>query len=71
MQGQLVLLLTGIFRSAYVHREVDNSLDDDKVKEAILQKYNINPETNRHRFLSIEVQINETPKELYVRLKEL
>lgn len=67
----LIPLLTGKARSAYVYMDVDDSLDYDKVKCAILKKYDINPETYRQAFRSLNVEPEETPKELYVRLKEL
>ncbi|XP_063334795.1 uncharacterized protein si:ch211-282j22.3 isoform X2 [Pelmatolapia mariae] len=67
----LIPLLTGKARGAYVHMDMDDSLDYDKVKAAILQKYDINPETYRLRFRSLEVKPDENPKELYARLKEL
>lgn len=34
-------------------------------------KYDVNPETYRQRFRSLDVRPEESPKELYVRLKEL
>jgi len=68
---RLIPLLTGKARSAYVHMDFDESLDYDKVKCAILKKYDINPESYRQRFRSLNVEPDETPKELYVRLKEL
>ncbi|KAG1933522.1 gag-pol fusion protein [Pimephales promelas] len=68
---QLVPLLTGKARSAYVHMDIEETLDYDQVKSAILSKYAINPETYRQRFRSLEIEPDETPKELYVRLKEL
>ncbi|XP_042071507.1 uncharacterized protein LOC121812727 [Haplochromis burtoni] len=64
-------LLTGKARGAYVHMDIDDSLDYDKVKSAILSKYDINPETYRQRFRSLDVQPDESPRELYARLKEL
>ncbi|XP_051793889.1 uncharacterized protein LOC110946664 [Acanthochromis polyacanthus] len=67
----LIPLLTGKARSAYVRMDVDDSLNYDKVKCAILKKYDINPETYRQAFRSLNVEPEETPKELYVRLKEL
>ncbi|XP_041822887.1 uncharacterized protein LOC121628054 [Melanotaenia boesemani] len=67
----LVPLLTGKARGAYVHMDMDDSLEYDKVKAAILQKYDVNPETYRQRFRSLEVKLDENPKELYARLKEL
>lgn len=36
-----------------------------------LTKYDINPETYRQRFRSLEVNPDESPKELYVRFKDL
>ncbi|XP_029918509.1 zinc finger protein 202-like [Myripristis murdjan] len=68
---RLIPLLTGEARSAYVHMDIDESLDYEKVKSAILTKYDINPETYRQRFRSLEVKPGESPKELYCRLKEL
>ena len=66
----LVPLLTGKARGAYVHMEGDDTLNYDRVKAAILRKYDINPETYRQRFRSLDVGPEESPKELYVRLKE-
>ncbi|KAG1926090.1 gag-pol fusion protein [Pimephales promelas] len=66
-----VPLLTGKARSAYVHMDIEETLDYDQIKSAILSKYAINPETYRQRFRSLEIEPDETPKELYVRLKEL
>ncbi|KAI4883507.1 hypothetical protein NFI96_029468 [Prochilodus magdalenae] len=51
--------------------DIKDSLDYAKVKAAILSKYNINPESYRLQFRATEVGEEETPKELYVRLKEL
>ncbi|XP_043958900.1 uncharacterized protein LOC122823389 [Gambusia affinis] len=67
---QLIPLLTGKARSAYVNMDVDDSLEYEKVKAAILQKYDINPETYRQRFRCLD-SLDESPKELYSRLKEL
>ncbi|PWA19683.1 hypothetical protein CCH79_00007086, partial [Gambusia affinis] len=58
-------------RSAFVHMDVDVSMNYDQVKLAVLQKYDINSETYRQRFRSLQVEPEETPKELYIRLKEL
>ncbi|XP_072246328.1 uncharacterized protein nfic isoform X1 [Leuresthes tenuis] len=68
---RLIPLLTGKARGAYVNMDVDESLDYNEVKKAILGKYDFNPETYRQRFRSLYVQPGESPKELYVRLKEL
>lgn len=51
--------------------DVDLSMNYEQVKQAILQKYDINSETYRQRFRSRQVEPEETPKELYTRLKEL
>uniref|UniRef100_A0A8C6KQE2 Gypsy retrotransposon integrase-like protein 1 n=1 Tax=Nothobranchius furzeri TaxID=105023 RepID=A0A8C6KQE2_NOTFU len=67
----LIPLLTGKARSAYVHMDVDASMDYDHVKAAILQKYEISSETYRLRFRSLQVEPNESPRELFVKLKEL
>ena len=67
----LIPLLTGKARGAYVHMDIDDSLDYGQVKAAVLAKYDINPETYRQRFCSLEVNPDECPKELYARLKEL
>uniref|UniRef100_A0A8C7Y906 Uncharacterized protein n=1 Tax=Oryzias sinensis TaxID=183150 RepID=A0A8C7Y906_9TELE len=67
----LIPLLTGKARSAYVAMDFDESQDYEKVKTAILHKYDINTESYRQRFRSLEVGPEETPKELYARLKEL
>uniref|UniRef100_A0AAR2JZ05 SCAN box domain-containing protein n=1 Tax=Pygocentrus nattereri TaxID=42514 RepID=A0AAR2JZ05_PYGNA len=58
-------------RSAYVSMDVDESSEYALVKEAILKKYSINAETYRQRFRSLEVSAAETPKEVYVKLRDL
>ncbi|KAK7880059.1 hypothetical protein WMY93_033267 [Mugilogobius chulae] len=68
---RLVPLLTGKARSAYVVMDMKDAEDYDKVKDAILAKYEITSETYRRRFRSLHIEPNETPRELYVRLKEL
>ncbi len=67
----LIPLLTGKARAAYVHMDVEDSLDYGQLKSAILRKYDINRETYRKKFRSLDVEPLESPKELYVRLKEL
>lgn len=49
----------------------DDSLDYGKVKEAILEKFEINEEVYRRRFREPDIKTGETPKELYHRLKDL
>ncbi|XP_043959103.1 uncharacterized protein LOC122823502, partial [Gambusia affinis] len=68
---RLIPLLTGKARSAYVLMDFADSEDYDKVKAAILQKYEITAETYRRRFRSLDILPGETPQELYVRLKEM
>ncbi len=51
--------------------DVDDSLEYEEFKSAILRKYDINRETYRQRFRTLDVEPLESPKELYVRLKEL
>ncbi len=47
--------------------DIDDSLDYDSVKAAILRKYDINSDTYRQKFRSLEVTSSESPKELYVK----
>ncbi|XP_062421516.1 uncharacterized protein LOC134132872 [Pungitius pungitius] len=68
---RLVPLLTGKARGAYVAMDGNDAEDYDKVKEAILIKYEINAEIYRQRFRSVEIRPDENPRELYVRLKDL
>lgn len=44
---RLIPLLTGKARAAHVHMDVEDSLEYDEVKLAILKKYDINQETYR------------------------
>ncbi|XP_067272615.1 uncharacterized protein [Pseudorasbora parva] len=67
----LIPLLTGKARAAYVNMDLNDCVEYDKVKAAILMKYDISTETYRQRFRSVDVHPSESPKELYVRLKEL
>lgn len=67
----LAPLLTGKARSAYVAMDIDDTMDYEKVKCAVLQKFEICAETYRVRFRSSVPGEDETPKELQVRLKDL
>ncbi|KAL4007477.1 hypothetical protein ACER0C_001329 [Sarotherodon galilaeus] len=67
---RLVPLLTGKARSAYVHMDIADSEVYDKVKDAILAKYEITADTYRRRFRALDIHPGETPRELYVRLKD-
>lgn len=48
---RLIPLLTGKARAGYVHMGIDDSLDYDSVKSAILRKYDINSETFEEDFV--------------------
>ena len=65
----LAPLLAGKARSAYVAMDINDTLDYEKVKGAVLQKFEICAETYRVRFRSSFPGEEETPKELQVRLK--
>ena len=67
---RLVPQLTGKAHSAYVLMDINDSENYDKVKEAILPKYEITADTYRRRFRSLTIGHGETPRELYVRLKD-
>jgi len=55
----------------YVAMDVQEASDYGNVREAILEKYSTNSETYRQWFCSMEVLMEETPKALCVRLKDL
>ena len=67
----LVPYLTGKARSAYVAMDINHAMEYDRVKEAILLKYEINEEVYRRRFREPDVRPGETPRELYTRLKDV
>lgn len=67
----LIPLLTGKARSAFVAMDSEGTLDYDLLKEAVVKKYEINAETYRLQFRALETRPEETPQELYVRLKDL
>uniref|UniRef100_A0AAR2J536 SCAN box domain-containing protein n=1 Tax=Pygocentrus nattereri TaxID=42514 RepID=A0AAR2J536_PYGNA len=67
----LIPLLEGKARAAYVAMDAEDACDYQKVKSAVLRKYEINKETYRQRFRDCAVRANETPRELYTRLKGL
>ncbi|XP_039525008.1 uncharacterized protein LOC120477466 [Pimephales promelas] len=68
---RLIPLLTGKARSAFVAMNPSLTQDYDQLKEAILKKYEISTETYRLRFRSLTTPVNESPQELYTRLKDL
>ncbi|KAL7857116.1 hypothetical protein SRHO_G00160150 [Serrasalmus rhombeus] len=67
----LVPALEGKAREAYVTMDAADIGNYVKVKEAILQKYEINRDTYRQRFRNSSIRPNETPKKLHCRLKGL
>ncbi|KAK7902112.1 hypothetical protein WMY93_018881 [Mugilogobius chulae] len=67
----LVPHLTGRARAAFVAMDMFESMNYDKVREAILAKYEINEEMYRLRFREPDHRPGETPRELYNRLKDL
>ena len=68
---KLVPYLTGKAQAAYAAMSIAESNDYDKVKEAILKRYDITEETYRQRFRSVKKLREESYKEMYVRLKDL
>lgn len=67
----LVPYLTGRARAAYVAMDMQDAMEYDSVKTAILTKYDISGETYRQRFRDPDVRVGETPRELYDRLRDL
>ncbi|XP_065146743.1 uncharacterized protein [Paramisgurnus dabryanus] len=63
--------LTGEARSAFVAMDPVHAQDYDSVKTAILKKYEIRAETFRQRFRNLNTPVDESPQELYTRLKDL
>lgn len=67
----LMPLLRGKARAAFVAMNSEDTRDYVKVKQAILRKFEIRPETYRQRFRSKTIQEGETARELRDRLKDL
>uniref|UniRef100_A0AAR2LX62 SCAN box domain-containing protein n=1 Tax=Pygocentrus nattereri TaxID=42514 RepID=A0AAR2LX62_PYGNA len=57
--------------AAYVTMSTEDMHDFEAVKEAILKKFEINPETYRQRFRKDSVLKGKMPKELFTRLTGL
>ncbi len=68
---RLVPLLTGQALEVYLAMDEDQAEIYDDLKEALLEKFNISPETYRQRFRSTTVPGGESPTETYHRLKNL
>ena len=63
--------LTGKAQKAYAAMATEDASDYDKVKAAILKRYNINDETYRQRFRAATKTGDESHRELLVRLQDL
>ena len=63
--------LTGKAQAAFAAMASEESNNYDKVKEAILRRYDITEETYRQRFRSIKKGEHESYKETYVRLNDM
>ena len=68
---KLVPCLTGKAQAAYVSMSTMESNNYEKVKDAILKRYDITEETYSQRFRSTKKSREESYKEIYVRLKDL
>nr|XP_023650828.1 amyloid-beta A4 precursor protein-binding family A member 2 isoform X3 [Paramormyrops kingsleyae] len=68
---RLIPLLTGKELEDYTSVGEDAACSYSDLKEALLAKFSISPETYRLRFRFMVTPDNETPKETYRRLKEL
>ncbi|XP_073780309.1 uncharacterized protein [Danio rerio] len=68
---RLVPLLTGQALEAYLAMDEEEAEVYADLKEALLEKFNISPETYRQRFRSSTVPVGESPTETYHRLKNL
>lgn len=67
----LVPLLTGQALEAYLAMDEEQAEVYADLKEALLEKFNISPETYRQRFRTPTVPAGESPSETYHRLKNL
>ena len=63
--------LTGKAQQAYAALPPEGAKVYDTLKAAILRCYNINEETYRKRFRSLEMKTGEAPRELVTRLQDL
>ncbi|KAK2858219.1 hypothetical protein Q7C36_006138 [Tachysurus vachellii] len=68
---QLVPLLSGQALEAYLAMDEDRAEDYAELKEALLEKFNISPETYRQRFRATSTPAGESPTETYNRLNNL
>ncbi|XP_058622258.1 uncharacterized protein LOC131533845 [Onychostoma macrolepis] len=68
---RLVPLLTGQALEAYLAMDEDRAEIYADLKEALLEKFNISPETYRQRFRAGSIPAGESPTETYNRLRNL
>lgn len=68
---RLVPLLTGQALEAYLAMDEEQAEVYTDLKEALLEKFNISPETYCQRFRSSTVPAGESPTETYHQLKNL
>ncbi|XP_059391898.1 uncharacterized protein LOC132124763 [Carassius carassius] len=68
---RLVPLLTGQALEAYLAMDEENAEVYADLREALLEKFNISPETYRQRFRVSYVPAGESPTETYHRLRNL
>ncbi|KAG1929738.1 gag-pol fusion protein [Pimephales promelas] len=68
---RLVPLLTGKALEAYLAMDEEQADVYDELREALLEKFNISPETYRQRFRASTVPAGESATETYHRLRNL
>nr|XP_021328160.1 uncharacterized protein LOC110438927 [Danio rerio] len=68
---QLVPLLTGQALEVYLAMDEDQAEVYEDLREALLAKFNISPETYRQRFRAMSTPAGESPTESYHRLRTL
>ncbi|KAL0156516.1 hypothetical protein M9458_047762, partial [Cirrhinus mrigala] len=68
---RLVPLLTGQALEAYLAMDEEEAEDYTELRKALLEKFDISPETYRQRFRATTMPAGESPIETYHRLKTL
>jgi hypothetical protein len=68
---RLAAALTGKAREAFTRMPIGDSGDYDKLKEAILQAYNLTPEAYCLKFKSVQKMKSETHRQYAVRVRTL
>lgn len=67
----LVPLLTRQALEAYLAMDEDKADSYADLKKALLEKFNISPETYRQRFRAVSTPAGKSPTEMYHRLRNL